>query len=480
MNITKPFLYQCRYNAHLAALCMPGEPSQLVSYGRLARWMNNASRRALQLGLSPGDVVAIFVDDPILHAVIILGLSQLGIVTCSGRSPDLPFSVDALIADNAFPYIAPQIIRADRTWIDGDGAPLPQTLLSEFKSDQPCRIVLTSGTTGDAKAVGLTEKMLADRIARHNYVFGELLPQCRRTFCDMGYATSLGFQFLIYTLWRGGTFFVPGESAESVAHALELYDVENMMTSPAGLANHVRFYEEHPSANCTFRMIVTGGSMLSSALAVRARARISGHIVAAYGSTETSMVAAAPAQLLARKTGAVGYVLPDTTVEVVKDGERVREGSEGEIRVRSPYNANGYLDDDAGSQASFLEDWFYPGDLGHLDAEGLLVISGRGKTVMNLGGDKVKPELVEQVLASFNGVTDAAVFAVGTELGVDEICALVVGSKWDETGLRNHCGTKLPENFIPRRFVAVDSLPRNALGKLERRLLPEIARKNMN
>ena len=484
MNIVEPFLYQCRYNAHAAALCLPGANDVLVSYGRLARLMNNVSRKALHIGLAPGNIVAIFVGNPILHSALILGLTQVGIVTLSGRNPILPreLPVDALIADSFYPYQASRIIVADQSWTDGDGAPLAENRIRPESHDDVCRIILTSGTTGEGKAVALSHANMAQRIARHIHGFGSLLPHCMRTYCNMDFGTSLGFQFLIYTLWHGGTLFISGSDLQHVTRAFQVYEVQNMLASPAGLASHLRFYEEHPELSCGLDMILTAGSLLSSGLAERVRARMCGHVVSLYGATEIGMVATAPAHVLAHTPGAVGHVMPDTTVQIVDDkGESLPQQSEGVVRVRSSCMVSGYVGDPPESAAAFANGWFYPGDLGRIVDDGLLVISGRTKSVMNLGGDKVKPELIEEALASHSTVDEAGVFGVTNELGIDEVWALVVPrTPWNESAVRAHCEMKLPMNFVPSRFIVVESLPKNASGKLERRNLISLAHAKLN
>ncbi len=463
---------------------MPGAKDILVSYGRLARLMNNVSRTALRAGLRPGSTVALFVNHPLLHSVLILGLARVGVVTLSGRNPVLPgeLKIDALITDSFFPYQAPRIIRADFGWTEGDGTPLPANQIPETKPDDVCRIVVTSGTTGDGRAVALTHKMLADRIARHSSVFGSRLPVCTRTFCDMGFATSLGYQFLIYMLWRGGTLVLPGENMDAVVRALTIYEVENMLTSPAGLAAYLQYYEERPWLCCGLDLIFTGGSMMSEALAARARARMCAHIVAAYGATEASMVAAAPVQMLAGSPGAVGHVMPDQTVQIVDAaGNVLPPGREGTVRIGGPYTAHGYIGETEASSTAFRDGWFYPGDIGRLRDDGMLVISGREKTVINLGGDKIKPEMIEEALKTFPGMDDAAVFSVANALGNDEIWSLIVTRMaWSDAALRDHCEKSLPPAFIPVRFIAIESLPKNAMGKTERRDLAALARAKLN
>ena len=97
------------------ALAAPGHSRSLLSYGRLEQHIYGVSRKASELGLARGQIVAVFVMDPILHAVILLGLTRLGVITLSGRNPNLPRSlkIAALITDTSYPYQVDRIIRAD-------------------------------------------------------------------------------------------------------------------------------------------------------------------------------------------------------------------------------------------------------------------------------------------------------------------------------------------------------------------------------
>jgi acyl-coenzyme A synthetase/AMP-(fatty) acid ligase len=124
----------------------------------------------------------------------------------------------------------------------------------------------------------------------------------------------------------------------------------------------------------------------------------------------------------------------------------------------------------------FRNGWFYPGDNGTLSADDLLIVTGREQAILNIGGDKISPEAVEVVLAQFEGVTEAGAFTEQNELGVNEIRAVVVGDRpLNEAELRAHCAAMLPPAFVPTRFQFVERLPRNEMGKIERRLLPALA-----
>jgi long-chain acyl-CoA synthetase len=100
----------------------------------------------------------------------------------------------------------------------------------------------------------------------------------------------------------------------------------------------------------------------------------------------------------------------------------------------------------------------------------------RDKEVLNLGGAKIRPQLVEDVLAAFASVDQAAVVGMPNSLGIDELWALIVPrSPLDEPALRAHCRERLSPLFCPVRFVTVDRLPRNENGKIDRSRLRDLA-----
>ena len=139
------------------------------------------------------------------------------------------------------------------------------------------------------------------------------------------------------------------------------------------------------------------------------------------------MIASMPAHFSVGRTGAVGFVLPGMEVEIVDDADMpLLAGQEGVVRIRSPYGATEYLEDPDESARVFLDGWFYPGDLGRLTADNMLVITGRETNVVNIGGEKVNPEKLEEILLDHPDVMQAAIIAMPNELGVNDICALLV------------------------------------------------------
>ena len=107
--------------------------------------------------------------------------------------------------------------------------------------------------------------------------------------------------------------------------------------------------------------------------------------------------------------GAVGYVSPGMIVQTADhDGRALATGQEGLLRFRGPRCVDGYVGNPPGSEMFFRDGWFYPGDIGRVTEHGMMVVSGREKNIIDLGGHKISPDTVEAALMSYPGVSFAA------------------------------------------------------------------------
>jgi len=478
MNIVEPILFQCKLNPFTTAICVPGSAIGSVPYGMLEAFIHNVARTALKSGIVPGNVVATYVSDQILHTALVLGLMHVGATSLSlrGSKPVVGISPDVILTDapGNFP-VAANVLNVDKSWLEGGGATAP--VAAHGRDSDICRIILTSGSTGLPKGVRFSHRMLAARIAHYGYSKGPRFAHCSRLYCDLGIASSPGFRYAMVLLSRGGTIFFLGPDPADILQAIDLYRIQGMATSPYSLGEYLRFFEADRAFEVTFDHIICQGAMLSRQLAQRVRTRLCQNLYSSYGSTETTTVAFGPASMLERVPGAVGYIQPGVVVEVTdRSGNVLQPLRDGALRIRTDLMADGYLGDPETSREFFREGYFYPGDIGHLTAEGLLVVTGREKTALNIGGDTVSPELVEDIIVSFPGISEAGVFAATNDLEIDELCALiVVSSPIDEVALRRYCAQRLPPSCGLTRIFRVDALPRGGQRKLERQRLPEIA-----
>jgi acyl-CoA synthetase (AMP-forming)/AMP-acid ligase II len=478
VNIVDPILVQCRYQPDAPALCVPGSQHATIAYGQLGKLVNNIARRAGSVGLKPGDTVILYVADQIGHTLLLLGLAKAGVVTISARGYDLPptIKIDALIADVKTGLPAgTRVIRADASWMEGDGSP---PAVGDFAHDgnAVARIVLTSGTTGQPKGVAYTHRVVAERVARFDYLTGNVLPATLRNCVSLGFSTSLGYLHLIYTLRRGGLAVLAGTSDEELVSASEFYRAETWIGSAGSLARLVQHFEQSRDRRCDLRAILCAGSLLPKALSDRVRLRMCPNLICIYGSTEMGMVATGPTHVISDTPGAVGFLTPATKVETVDAADQpLPPGSEGIIRIGSPYGVKEYVGDPEETAKTFRDGWFYPGDIGSLTTDNMLIITGRQKTLLNIGGDKIAPEAIEGTLMSFSGVDQAGVIAAADEFGNNVVWAAIVwGGDVKEAELHSYCQGKLPMPFVPCRFVRVDRVPQNEMGKIDRPRLTEM------
>ena len=188
-----------------------------------------------------------------------------------------------------------------------------------------------------------------------------------------------------------------------------------------------------------------------------------------YGSTETGTISAERGD--ARPyPDTVGTPLAGVAVGVTDEaGRPLPPGAEGEIAVCSGYAATGYLDNDQATRESFRDGAYFTGDLGTMDAEGRIRLTGRKKLMINRGGLKVNPYEVEAALREHPKVDDVVVTAAPGPQGDDMVCAIVVSAEGcTAQELLAHCRTRIADYKIPARIEFRDGLPRSAVGKVLR------------
>jgi thioesterase domain-containing protein/acyl carrier protein len=194
--------------------------------------------------------------------------------------------------------------------------------------------------------------------------------------------------------------------------------------------------------------------------------------------TEAShQIAANPLPPGTRKPGTVGRAVGCEVAVLGPDDAVLPAGTTGDVVVRGPNVTRAYLASPDVNDTAFTPDgWLRTGDLGHLDDDGYLTLTGRAKETVNRGGEKISPREVEEALLSHRDVAAAAAFAVPhARLGEDLAVAIVLrpDARASEGDLRRHLAQHLAPFKMPRRFVFVDAIPTGATGKVSRSTLAE-------
>jgi acyl-CoA synthetase (AMP-forming)/AMP-acid ligase II len=151
------------------------------------------------------------------------------------------------------------------------------------------------------------------------------------------------------------------------------------------------------------------------------------------------------------------------------DGKLLQVGTQGEVVVRGETVMQGYYRNPEANRAAFTDGWFRTGDLGVLDDDGYLRITGRIKELINRGGEKISPMEVDAVLLSYPAVAEAASFGVPDPIYGEEIQAAVV-PRADVTvaELQTYCRSRMADFKVPKVIHFVKELPKDATGKVER------------
>jgi acyl-CoA synthetase (AMP-forming)/AMP-acid ligase II len=233
-------------------------------------------------------------------------------------------------------------------------------------------------------------------------------------------------------------------------------------------------------AEWPLRFVRLGGASATAELIARGEAFWNVPVLNGYGATETlgyiaAEVAAANAP---RKRGSVGRARHGLEIVIRDaDGAALPSGAIGEITVRGDRVFPGYLDDPTATAAAFFPGgWYRTGDLGYLDDDGFLFVTGREREMINRGGEKIAPGEVDEVLRQHPAVADAAAFALpDARLGQDVAAAVVLRSGMSATPrqLRSWMHQRLTRYKVPRRIWFVDALPRTGSTKVRRSVLTE-------
>tara|TARA_B100001175_G_scaffold232663_1_gene199145 strand:- start:564 stop:1406 length:843 start_codon:yes stop_codon:yes gene_type:complete len=213
------------------------------------------------------------------------------------------------------------------------------------------------------------------------------------------------------------------------------------------------------------RLCVSGSAPLAAELHHKIYQITGQRVLERYGMTETAMLVSNPYEG-ERRPGSVGFPLPGVEIRL--------EGEPAEIQVKGPNVFGGYWQRPTENVDAFVDGWFRTGDLGAIDSDGYLSIVGRAKELIISGGFNVYPREVEDVILEYEPIRECAVVGVPDDEWGEIVVAFVVAER--EIGpeeIKNFVGDRLAHYKRPRKTLRLEMLPRNALGKVQKHLLPK-------
>jgi acyl-CoA synthetase (AMP-forming)/AMP-acid ligase II len=216
-----------------------------------------------------------------------------------------------------------------------------------------------------------------------------------------------------------------------------------------------------------------GGAMAPDTIAWVRNAFRPAELYVMYGQTEaTARLSYLPPDRAGDKAGSIGVAIPGVELRVVDEhGRELPPGEVGELVARGQNVTPGYLDEPTETAAILHDGWLWTGDLAYRDADGFFFHRGRAKEILKIGGHRVSPVEIEQVIMRHPDVADAAIVGARDDLMGEVPRALIVtrpGTAPSQADLRRFCLEQMPSYQVPAEFVYVDALPRNESGKLLR------------
>jgi acyl-CoA synthetase (AMP-forming)/AMP-acid ligase II len=464
-----------------------------LSFERLHRRSNALAHAFARLGIGYGDGVGImcrnhrgFIEATLATAK--LGASALYLNTMFA-GPQLAEVTrregpKALVYDEEFAGLLDGVeesVERIVAWTDGEPSvpTLDSLIAAEDESnlkpppDKPRFVILTSGTTGTPKGAQRSSPdglfALAALIDRIPYRSRETMMVAAPLF------HSWGFFHFIMSLPTASTLVLRRRfDPEATLQAVQQHRAQVLGAVPVMIQRILQLPGETLDRYdlSSLRITSLSGSALPGELAIEWMDRFGDNVYNLYGSTEVAYATVATPEELRAAPGTAGRPPRGTVVRLYDEtGTEVPRGEVGRVFVGNEMSFEGYT---GGGGKEAIDDLLCSGDVGHLDPAGRLFIDGRDDEMIVSGGENVFPREVEDLLADHEAVVEAAVIGVEDEEYGQRLKAFVVaaaGSAVSEEDLKAHIKANLASYKAPREIEFVEELPRNATGKVLKRVL---------
>jgi len=452
------------------------------TFGDLDARSNRLAQLLMARGLKKGDRLCVYLANSVEMIDLFLACVKLGaiFVPINILYRDREIShilrdaepVAAVTAAGDFPSLVPVWNPAELT---REAAALPDDRPRlTIDGDDPAGIIYTSGTTGTSKGAVLTHNNFAANAV--NLLTAWQISSADRFLLALPLFHVHGLGNGVHCWLASGCRMRLLERFEHQKAPAEFLDFRPSLFFGVPTI-YVRLLDFPPEQareiGARMRLFVSGSAPLSAQTFEEFRALFGHAILERYGMSETIMNISNP-YIGERRPGSVGFALPGVSVRLLDpEGKPAADGETGEIYLKGPNIFAGYWRRDDATRAAFVDGYFRTGDLAVRSPDGYLTLSGRKSDLIISGGFNIYPREIEEFLEEQEGVLEAAVAGVPDRVRGEVPVAYIVAERAiDATELEACCREKLASFKIPRSFVMVEKLPRNALGKVQKHLLP--------
>jgi long-chain acyl-CoA synthetase len=475
------FIHEIYKSANPDSIALTGD--ETYTYGEMDNVIHRYRNLLYAMGVRQGDRVGLYSQNREEFVFAYMAVASLGAIivplNCSLVDREVAFivkdaGINLLITDEKLnvPAKVVSIFELHKKALS-ETHPEAPAFPSDIKEDDVCSFVYTSGTTGSPKGAMLSHKNLWSNA----YQFIQVVPFTPedRVLAVLPMFHCYGWMVTVLaTLYTGGTVVIMRtKSPMAIIHCIEREQVTIACMVPP--MYHLLAKRGRREAVASVHFFICGGSALPQPVAQAFEERYGHPVLNGYGLTEASPVVSVLHPNLPKYLS-VGPAIPGVEVKIMteKPGPYVA-GTVGELWVRGDNVMKGYWHREEETKHTLTEDgWLRTGDLAYLDHTNYIYIVDRIKDLIIVNGENIYPREVESCIYELPDVSECAVVGHYDELRGQAIWAYIVmkeGCEYNEEKIRKYLMKNLAAYKIPRRFIPMDALPKNATGKILKRAL---------
>ena len=474
-----------------------------LSFGELAAETDAVASALEDLGVEPGDRVALYLPNSVAFVTAYFGAMKRGAV---------PFPINMRFQGHEVEYVlndsgAVAVVTAGQfedviAGLDVDGlelivangerghdyADLVASAAGDYdvyprKNDELAELVYTSGTTGRPKGVKHTHGNLDTNARGLVRYMSWSEDEVGLTVCPCFHVSGLNITVTPFVVMRATDHLLPEWDPETALQTIEARDVTYTFLIPTMLIDLLEsgLAEEYDTSS--LEVIGVGGSPMPRERIETTEETFDCMLLEGYGMTETTPLAAinTPDQNV-RKAGSIGPVaeeVVDVRIEDPSTGREVGVGEKGELLWHGDTVTPGYFKMAEKNEEAFVERdgkrWLRSGDIGRMDEDGHLFVEDRLDDMIVTGGENVYPREVEEVIYELDGVAEAAVVGIPHDRLGETVTAIIVRSGEGPTAeeVEAHCRERLTDYKIPREVEFAEELPKTSTRKIDKVSLRE-------
>jgi long-chain acyl-CoA synthetase len=465
-----------------------------ITYSEFNDRANRVATGLLALGVKPGEHIGLLAPNSVNWLIFYFGVLKAGAVAVTFSSVLSPDEM-ALLLNHSKPRVLftseekldrlkglRRIGGLERIICPGGDLELQRLMdmgSGSFEAlnrdrTETAAILYTGGTTGTPKGVMLTHENI--NTSAHNVAFSEHSTETDRALCFLPLNHVFGQMHIMNAtvLSCGCLEILPAFDLDRILAATESGRVTKLFSVPTVYARLLTLEGLREKLG-RVRYCFSAAASMAAEIVRQWKEKTGLTIYEGYGLTESAS-AVTYNHYYRHVIGSVGTTVPGVEVEIRdKDGNRVKQGQEGEICIRGPNIMKGYLNNPEDTRSAFWEsEWFRSGDVGVLDKDGYLYIVDRIKDMIITGGENVYPREVEEVIYTRNEVEGCAVIGLPDKEWGERVTAFIApkpGQKVVPDQLKIFLKSRLSPFKVPKEYIVVSELPKSPAGKVLKREL---------